>query len=152
MSGSTPQASQNFNRQLAETTAAIDQKVDALASALGGLTIGDDLKQHINLQLAEIRVQMQQEINKTVTARKEFKTKDIDPYNGDRNAYEVSSQQLNYAWKTRESKMRRKYDMLVAISERKLGNGLNRSFAKGTKSIAMTGVKEQLVFWEITKK
>src|SRR6267378_6956279 len=83
MSGSTPQASQNFNRQLAETTAAIDQKVDALASALGGLTIGDDLKQHINLQLAEIRVQMQQEINKTVTARKEFKTKDIDLYNGE---------------------------------------------------------------------
>jgi len=80
MSGSTPQASQNINRQLAETTAAIDQKVDALASALGGLTIGDDLKQHINLQLAEIRVQMQQEINKTVPVRS---SRQIDPYNGD---------------------------------------------------------------------
>ena len=85
MSGSTtqPQASQNFNRQLAEDTAAINQKVDGLALALGGLTIGDDLKQHIDQQMAEIREQVQQEINKIATARKEFKTKDIEPYDGE---------------------------------------------------------------------
>jgi hypothetical protein len=50
----TTQNSQNVTHQLITNTNALNTKVDNLAAALEGLTLNDDIKQHIDQQLADI--------------------------------------------------------------------------------------------------
>jgi hypothetical protein len=40
----------------------LNQKVDDLSAALGNLTIGDDLRQNVDQQLASIRNQIQHDL------------------------------------------------------------------------------------------
>jgi hypothetical protein len=50
----TPQSSQHVTHQLITNTNALNAKVDSSAATLEGLTLNDDLKQHIDQQLADI--------------------------------------------------------------------------------------------------
>jgi hypothetical protein len=50
----TSQSSQHVTHQLITNTNALNVKVDSSAATLEGLTLNDDLKQHIDRQLADI--------------------------------------------------------------------------------------------------
>jgi hypothetical protein len=75
------QSAQNVTHQLITNTNALNAKVDNLAATLEGLTLSDDLKQHVNQQLAEVIQQVNAKDNK----KQEFKVKDLEVYNGKTN-------------------------------------------------------------------
>ena len=76
---SNQQASQNLTDQLVNNTNAINGKVDELASALGGLSIGADVRRTIDRQLEEIKETMQ---GNNMNQEKSLKLKPLDHYDG----------------------------------------------------------------------
>jgi Retrotransposon gag protein len=65
----------SLTQHLLNSNSALNKKVDKLAEALETLTIGDDLKEYIGKQLTGI---------KTEGIRNEFKIKDLDTYDGEK--------------------------------------------------------------------
>lgn len=59
----------------------LNQKVDDLSAALGNLTIGDDLRQNVDQQLASIRNQIQHDLAWATRSYKP-RTRKIDPFTG----------------------------------------------------------------------
>jgi hypothetical protein len=73
------QASQTLTNQLVNNTNVINRKVDELASALGGLSIGDEVRHIIDQQLGEIRENIQ---GNNANQDRSLKLKPLDHYDG----------------------------------------------------------------------
>jgi hypothetical protein len=73
------QNTQNVTHQLITNTNALNAKVDSLAATLEGLPLNDDLKQHIDQQLADII----QQSNAGGSKKYEIKIKDLETYDGE---------------------------------------------------------------------
>jgi hypothetical protein len=63
----------SLSQHLVSSNNALNKKVDKLAEALENLTLGDDLKEYINHQLAGIKQE---------GGRSDFKVKDLDIFDG----------------------------------------------------------------------
>ena len=63
----------SLSQHLVSSNNALNKKVDKLAEALENLTLGDDLKDYINHQLAGIRQE---------GSRQEYKVKDLEVFDG----------------------------------------------------------------------
>ena len=74
----TSQNPQNVSQQIITNTNVLNTKVDELAATLEGLTLNDDIKDHINQQLAGILRQVDDEKRKP-----KMKVEDLDPYDGE---------------------------------------------------------------------
>jgi hypothetical protein len=69
----TEQQQQSLSQHLVNSNNALNKKVDKLAEALENLTLGDDLKDYIQQQLAGIKQE---------GARPDYKVKDLDVFDG----------------------------------------------------------------------
>ena len=82
MKMSTPNPNQqasNLTNQLVNNTNVINRKVDELASALGGLSIGDEIRQTIDQQLEEIKANVQ---GSNANRDRSLKLKPLEHYDG----------------------------------------------------------------------
>ena len=73
------QASHNLTNQLVDNMNVINHRVDELASALGGLSIGDDVRQTIGRQLEEIKEKIQ---GNNANRERSLKLKPLEHYDG----------------------------------------------------------------------
>jgi hypothetical protein len=78
--GQVPQTT-NCSQQIVANMNNLNQKVDDLSAALGNLTIGDDLRQNFDQQLASIRNQIQHDVAGATRSYKP-KTRKIDLFTG----------------------------------------------------------------------
>lgn len=96
----TSQSSQNVTHQLITNTNALNTKIDNLATTLEGLNLNDDIKQHIDQQLADI---IQQTRNNN-TRKHEIEIKDLERYDGESQNLRSWLTAANLQWKTKELK------------------------------------------------
>ena len=73
------QASQDLTSRLVNNTNVINQKMDGLASALGGLSIGNEVRQTIDRQLEEIKERIQ---DNNAYRDKSLKLKPLEHFDG----------------------------------------------------------------------
>jgi hypothetical protein len=74
----TSQNPQNVSQQIMTNTNVLNAKVDELAATLEGLTLNDEIKEHIDRQLAGIIKQVDDDKRKP-----RMKVKDLEPYDGE---------------------------------------------------------------------